>query len=254
MRIAEFASTWPRRHSSAPGRSGENGEQRVEIRSPITGRCGVHQESAAAVVTPSAKLLEPGRPDRPGGRDQRGPVRRRGEDQTRGQGADGALGWGWRPLAGQVPGRAVGFPQGFRPGGGGASASTSSPTLRPARPRRPQLGDAYRVEARMVIWEGETVLSVPAECSSVAAMTGRSSWSAMAGRGFRRCRVGHSNGLETEVREGLQEGVPVILHPSDKIVDHAGRGPANRGLQRLMDVVNCSRWGTWSSQPISAGL
>jgi HlyD family secretion protein len=32
-------------------------------------------------------------------------------------------------------------------------------------------------------------------------------------------QAGPSNGLETEVREGLREGDPVILHPSDKIVD-----------------------------------
>jgi HlyD family secretion protein len=32
-------------------------------------------------------------------------------------------------------------------------------------------------------------------------------------------QAGHSNGLETEVLEGLREGDTVVLHPSDKIAD-----------------------------------
>jgi HlyD family secretion protein len=77
--------------------------------------------------------------------------------------------------------------------------------------KRPTLGDAYRVEARIVTWEGQSVLKVPA-----GALFQRGEGSKARRRNL---KVGHSNGLETEVLEGLREGERVIVYPGDKIAD-----------------------------------
>ena len=83
--------------------------------------------------------------------------------------------------------------------------------------QRRTLGDAYRVEARIVVWESGSVLKVP-----VGALfrTG-GDWTVFAARGDRarltRVQAGHGNGRETEVLGGLSAGDEVIVHPSDKI-------------------------------------
>jgi HlyD family secretion protein len=84
---------------------------------------------------------------------------------------------------------------------------------------RPTLGDAYRVEARIVIWEGAGVLKVPAG----ALFRSGDGWAVFLverGRAVPRpVKVGHNNGLEAEVLGGLDDGDPVVLHPSDRISD-----------------------------------
>ena len=85
--------------------------------------------------------------------------------------------------------------------------------------KRPTLGDAYRVEARIVTWEGQSVLKVPAG----ALFQHGDGWQTYVIDGSkarrRNLKVGHSNGLETEVLEGLREGDRVIVYPGDKIAD-----------------------------------
>jgi len=85
--------------------------------------------------------------------------------------------------------------------------------------KRPTLGDAYRVEARIVTWEGRNLLKVP----TGALFQRGESWQAFVldgGTARRRTlRIGHSNGLEAEVIEGLHEGDQVIVYPGDKIAD-----------------------------------
>jgi HlyD family secretion protein len=81
------------------------------------------------------------------------------------------------------------------------------------------LGDGYRVEARIVIWEGESVLKVP----SSALFRDGEGWSlfvAENGKALRReVIVGHRSPFEAEIMRGLEEGVSVILHPTNKIQD-----------------------------------
>jgi HlyD family secretion protein len=79
------------------------------------------------------------------------------------------------------------------------------------------LGDAFRVEARIIVWEGQDILRVP----SSALFRSDDGWAVfrvVRGRA-RVCpvRIGHSNGLESEVLEGLDEGDRVIVHPGDKV-------------------------------------
>jgi HlyD family secretion protein len=81
------------------------------------------------------------------------------------------------------------------------------------------LGDRYRVEVRIVLWEASDVLKVPAG----ALFRDGEGWSVFAvrsGRAVRRLvEVGHRNPSEAEVLSGLEEGEAVIRNPSDRIAD-----------------------------------
>jgi len=81
------------------------------------------------------------------------------------------------------------------------------------------LGDAYRVEARIVIWESASVLKIPAG-AVFPHQDGKAVYIVADGKAsVRPIRVGHSNGLETEVLEGLDEGTLVIVYPGEKVRD-----------------------------------
>jgi HlyD family secretion protein len=81
------------------------------------------------------------------------------------------------------------------------------------------LGDGYRVEARISVWEGRDVLEVPAS----AVFRSEEAWATFVVEEgtavLRRVDIGESNGLETEVLSGLQEGDTVIAYPSDSVRD-----------------------------------
>ncbi len=85
--------------------------------------------------------------------------------------------------------------------------------------QRPTLGDAYRVEARIVTWEADNVLKVPAG----ALFQRGGGWQTYVLDGhtarLRAVKIGHGSGLETEVLDGLREGDRVIVYPGDKIAD-----------------------------------
>jgi HlyD family secretion protein len=82
-----------------------------------------------------------------------------------------------------------------------------------------RLGDAYRVDVAIVTWEAARVLTVPTSAlfrdgqrqAVFAVRDGR------AERVF--VHVGQRSAAHAEVRSGLAEGTPVILHPTDVIVD-----------------------------------
>jgi HlyD family secretion protein len=81
------------------------------------------------------------------------------------------------------------------------------------------LGDGYRVETRTILWKSDSTLTIP--------------WSALVRRGedwgvyvvadgratWRDVEVGHRGGVSAEIVNGLEAGIPVILHPSDRIQD-----------------------------------
>jgi len=82
---------------------------------------------------------------------------------------------------------------------------------------RAALGDNFRVEARVIVWESDKVLKVP-----VSALFRRGpAWSAYVVRNGRAALVpvqaGRSSGTETQVLSGLQEGDEVILYPGDRV-------------------------------------
>jgi HlyD family secretion protein len=111
--------------------------------------------------------------------------------------------------------------------------------------RRQALGDAYRVEARIVIWEGDNVLKVPAG-ALVRHGDGWAVYRLLEGRArLQPVEVGPGNGLETEVLGGLSEGDPVLLHPSDKIHDGGAvaprAGPISNNFTSVSGVHTISR-------------
>ncbi len=81
------------------------------------------------------------------------------------------------------------------------------------------LGDAYRVEARIVLWEGADVLKVPTS----ALFREKTRWAVyVAEKGRARLttvEIGHQTGQEAEVVSGLPQGARVIVHPGDVMRD-----------------------------------
>lgn len=79
------------------------------------------------------------------------------------------------------------------------------------------LGDGFRVEVRIVVWEKENVLKVP--ISGLFRLG--EDWAVYVvadGRAARRTlAIGQRNSLEAEVLSGLQPGDVVIVHPSDAV-------------------------------------
>lgn len=82
---------------------------------------------------------------------------------------------------------------------------------------RSTLGDGFRVEASIVTWESEDVLKV----SAGALFRMENEWAVYVVRQSRAVlqivQVGHTNGIETEILQGLTTGDQVILHPSDRV-------------------------------------
>jgi HlyD family secretion protein len=82
-----------------------------------------------------------------------------------------------------------------------------------------RLGDGYRVEIRIVIWERDAVLKVPT--SSLFRFEGQ--WAVYRVEQERAARrivtVGQRGGLEAEVLSGLQEGDTIVVYPSDDVAD-----------------------------------
>jgi HlyD family secretion protein len=81
------------------------------------------------------------------------------------------------------------------------------------------LGDGYRVEARIVIWETNEALKAPLN----ALFRSGQRWNAFVvenGIAKRReVETGHRADFEVEVLNGLREGENVIAHPSNLVAD-----------------------------------
>ena len=83
------------------------------------------------------------------------------------------------------------------------------------------LGDGYRVEVRIVTWEGKDVLKAP-----VSSLFRRGEkWAVFAVEGdrvrMRTVEIGERTGLEAQILSGLAEGDQVVIHPSDAVTDGA---------------------------------
>ena len=84
---------------------------------------------------------------------------------------------------------------------------------------RQQLGDNFRVDCRMIVWQSEQVLQMPT--SALFRVEDR--WHVFAVRdGIARLtavEIGHNNGRQAEVTGGVESGTSVIIHPSDTLED-----------------------------------
>jgi HlyD family secretion protein len=200
--------------TTGEGGNGSNGWN-LPIYSPINGYVlRVFQESAA-VVTPGTSLVELGDPE-----DLEVEIDVLSRDAVKIEPGDAVLleHWGGtRPLNGRV--RVV-EPSGF----------TKISTLGVEEQRvnvivdltdpveeRQNLGDGFRVEARVVIDEARDALIVP---TSALFRVGEQPAVFQVVDGMVRqqpVKIGRQNGLEAEILEGLKQGDKVVLHPSDRI-------------------------------------
>jgi HlyD family secretion protein len=84
-----------------------------------------------------------------------------------------------------------------------------------------RLGHGYRVEPRIVLWEAADVLRVPLS----ALFRQGERWAVFVERDgraeLREVDIGQGNGLQAEVRSGLQTGERVVLHPGDRVAPGA---------------------------------
>lgn len=80
-----------------------------------------------------------------------------------------------------------------------------------------ELADAYRIEARVVVWQADEVLQVPAS----ALFRRQSGWAAFVlddhRARLRTVETGRRTAFDVEVLGGLRAGEQVILHPSNDI-------------------------------------
>jgi HlyD family secretion protein len=85
--------------------------------------------------------------------------------------------------------------------------------------QRRNVGDAFRVEARIIVWEARDTLKAP-----VGALFRKGEqWAAFVvtdGRArLRMVKAGRSSGTETQVLEGLKQGEELILYPGSRVRD-----------------------------------
>jgi HlyD family secretion protein len=189
----------------------------VEIRSPIEGRVLRVFHESAAMVTSGEPILEVGDPS-----DLELEIDVLSQDAVRIPPGAKVLvdDWGGEtPLIGTV--RVV-EPSGFtKISALGVEEQRVNVIVDLDEPstRRTTLGDAYRVEARIVIWESDTVLKVPAS----ALFRHAQQWAVFRVTNRRASlqfvQVGRQGLLECEVLKGLEEGDHVIIYPSDQVRD-----------------------------------
>ena len=189
------------------------------IHSPINGRVLCVFQESTAVVTAGTPLLELGDPD-----DLEIVVDVLSQDAVAIEQHDRVIleHWGGdRPLEGRV--RLIepaGFTKVSTLGVEEQRVNVVIDLVDPPKERQ-SLGDGFRVEARIVVWESKNVLKVPTS----ARFRHDDDWAVFRvvnGTAKRTIvKLGKQNGLEAEVLDGLEEGDTVIVHPSDSVRDGA---------------------------------
>ena len=200
-----------------PENEGKENNHQFEIHSPINGRVLRVLQESATVVTAGAQLLELGDPS-----DLEIEVDVLSSDAVKIQPGARVLleQWGGdQPLEGVV--RLV-----------EPSAFTKISALGVEEQRvniivdfvdppdmRKTLGDGFRVEARIVIWEAADVLKIPMS----ALFRIDEQWAVFVVEGDRARKrtvvIGQQNGLEAQVLTGLEFSEQAVLHPSDRLGD-----------------------------------
>jgi HlyD family secretion protein len=108
--------------------------------------------------------------------------------------------------------KSVDSPNPASPGAGEPSLEASDSALR-------SLGDGYRVEVSIIVWEGDDVLLLPVS-ALFRAEGGWAVWKLVDGHArLQAVEIGQREGLQVEVLAGLAVGDQVVIHPSDAVVD-----------------------------------
>lgn len=83
------------------------------------------------------------------------------------------------------------------------------------------LGHGFRVEARIVVWEEDNTLIAPAS----ALFRDQGGWAVFqvvnGKTALQPIKLGHNNGVEAQVQDGLSEGDAVVLFPASGLVEGA---------------------------------
>ena len=98
--------------------------------------------------------------------------------------------------------------------------------------KRANLGDSFRVEARIITWEKNQALKV-----SSGAVFRRGNQNAVFAlrnghAAFQPVSVGRASGTETEITEGLHDGDEVVIYPGDRIHDGERVKPLHIGSSK----------------------
>lgn len=83
--------------------------------------------------------------------------------------------------------------------------------------QRKNLGDAFRVEARIVVWESDNTLKVPTGALFRRGQNWAAYVLAKAKAELRAVEVGRTSGTEMQILSGLKDGEEVILYPGDRV-------------------------------------
>jgi HlyD family secretion protein len=215
-RVADYEVKMARAALGHLSAKGAKKEEQMELPAPVTGRIlRVIQESEGVVQT-GTPLLEIGDPQaleivvdvltsdaveiRPGGR---ATIDR----------------WGGEPLLARV--RLV-EPSAFtRLSALGVEEQRVNVVLDLESPRDKwrALGDGYRVEAKIRVWEAQDVIKVPAS----AVFRHQGAWALYRIEGgaarLTPVSIGKRNPREVQVLEGIAAGDSVVVHPSDRVED-----------------------------------
>ena len=189
----------------------------TEVKAPVNGRVLRVLEESARVVTAGTPLLEVGDPG-----DLEVVIQvlsRDGAALTPGTRVEMDQWGGAAPLLGQV--RFVepaAFTKVSALGVEEQRVNVVANLLTPPD-QRPGVGDNFRVEARIIVWEQPQVLKLPAG----ALFRRGQDWGVFVlaeGRAYAKTvQVGRSNGTESQILEGLKDGDEVILYPGDRVHD-----------------------------------
>jgi HlyD family secretion protein len=128
-------------------------------------------------------------------------------------------GWGGKPLDGKVS-RVE--PSGFtRPSALGVDEQRVNVIVAILNPRQDwsALGDGYRVEARLVLWQSDAAVQVP----SGAIFRHGQGWAVFRASGDEArlvpVKLGHRGESAVEIVSGLSPGDLVVSHPGDRVKD-----------------------------------
>jgi multidrug efflux pump subunit AcrA (membrane-fusion protein) len=84
---------------------------------------------------------------------------------------------------------------------------------------KPSFGDNFRLDVRIVIWQGQDVLSVP----NTALFRSGDDWNLFVVEGgrahLRKVETGHRSRTDTQIVGGINEGETVIVHPPNTLAD-----------------------------------
>ena len=187
----------------------------VDVLAPVSGRVFRVFQKSAGVVAAGAPLLEVGDP---AALEVEVDLLTTAAVQVK-PGTEVTIhGWGGdAPLSGRV--RLV-EPSGFtKPSALGVDEQRVNVLVALTDPpaRWATLGDGYRVETRLVLWEGHDVVKAPLG----AVFRHGDGWAVFRVDGDRAAlvpvEIGHRGETEVEILSGLTPDVPVAVHPGDRV-------------------------------------